>query len=267
MKVKSLIIKSGYLNFIVFYGLLFMVSCNGGSSSTDPTKDSTTAVMPDSSKMMADTTAKDTGPSKPGTTKMKTSRQNSSTETDISHIPPPSIPNEEKRVKGYAMVYCPPKMITHVPSIIDAQISKSDLSAAYSKFIQKVQSQNPNKKIAGIEKDIKGDSIDIYENVSVAIEFDGDDFKQVSRDNDVKQSFNGRNELEWDWVIKPLHSAEKSIIIFKFYYRDPTTNQEMSILEKTISISVQVDARGYLEKWGDFLLDDPKTTLTVIVIP
>jgi len=240
------------LFFIVmaFCFLAIIHSCGGGgSSSSNPTSDSSATTKDRSIAPPPDTIVKNkpiTGNPHPG--------------DEIN-------PVVKTNTKGYAIVYCPSKMITHVPSIINAQISKDQLSAAYLTFIKKIQDQNPNKKITAIEKDIKGDSIDIYENMSVAIEFDADDFKEVSKDNDVTQSFNGKNELEWDWIIKPLHSTEKSIIIFKFYYRDPATNQEMSILEKTISISVQVDTRSYFEKWGDFLLDDPKITLTVIVIP
>ncbi|MEO5650089.1 MAG: hypothetical protein ABIR03_09220 [Ginsengibacter sp.] len=73
--------------------------------------------------------------------------------------------------------------------------------------------------------------------------------------------------LEWEWNIKSLHSTRKSIISFKFYYLDPNDSVLNYLLEKTIPISVRVDARSFIDKWEDFLLDNPKTTTTAIVIP
>ena len=84
--------------------------------------------------------------------------------------------------------------------------------------------------------------------MSVAIEFDSDDFKLISNDNNLIQSFKSKNELEWDWTIKPLHSTERSIIKFKFYAADSLSNQDSIVLEKTINVSVHVDARSYLAK-------------------
>lgn len=169
--------------------------------------------------------------------------------------------------KGYAMVYCPHKMITHVPSIINAEITKNDYETAYANFVHKLHSQDPEKSIEAVKGDIKGDSLMLCRRMRVAIEFDSEDFHQVSKNDNGIKSFEGTNTLDWDWIIKPLRSTEKSIVTFKFYCIDSTTNEEAEVLKKTINVAVQVDARSYVSKIGDFLLDDPKTTVTAILIP
>ena len=183
------------------------------------------------------------------------------------HLDRPERPQEPKPVTGTAIVYCPAKMIKGVPSIVNATISKDELSEAFTKFNKKIQELNPDKKKASISNDIKGDTIDLYETMGVILEFDPEDFKQISANDNPTKSFKNKNALEWEWVIKPLHSTRKSIINFKFYYIDPNDSSTNYILQKTISIDVSVDARSYVDKWKDFLLDDPKTTTTAIVIP
>ena len=183
------------------------------------------------------------------------------------HLDRPERPQEPKPATGTAIVYCPAKMIKGVPSIVNATISKDELSEAFTKFNKKIQELNPDKKKASISNDIKGDTIDLYETMGVILEFDPEDFKQISANDNPTKSFKNKNALEWEWVIKPLHSTRKSIINFKFYYIDPNDSSTNYILQKTISIDVSVDARSYVDKWKDFLLDDPKTTTTAIVIP
>ncbi len=180
---------------------------------------------------------------------------------------PVERPGEQKSATGTAMVYCPAKMIKGVPSIVNATISKDELSEAFTKFNRKMQQLNPDKKKENISRDIKGDMIDIYERMGVTLEFDPEDFKQISDNDSPTKAFKNKSELEWEWVIKPLHSTRKSIINFKFYYIDPNDSSTNYIFQKTISIDVTVDARSYVDKWEDFLLDDPKTTTTAIVIP
>lgn len=180
---------------------------------------------------------------------------------------PASIPEDEPLPKGYAMVYCPAKMIKGVPSIVNATITKEELSKAYNKFITKITEQDNRLSKETIARDIKGDSIDLYQEMKVVLEYDTDDFKQISKDENLVQSFAGKLTLDWEWTIKPLKSTRKSILKFKFYGIGPSKNAETYILQKTINISAEVDARSFLTKWTDFLLDDPKTTLTAILIP
>ncbi len=178
-------------------------------------------------------------------------------------------PKQQKwqNAKGYAIVYCPTKMIIHVPSIIDAEITKTELKTAYSNFLKKIQKQNTNENADQLTKDIIGDSVNLFQKMRIDIQFDSDDFKEVSKDETPVKSFSDQNTLDWEWIVKPLQSTRKSIMKFDFYGIDPTNNEETNILEKTISVAVQVDARSFLEKWSDFLLDDPKTTITAIIIP
>jgi hypothetical protein len=180
---------------------------------------------------------------------------------------PASVEEEAPVVKGTAMVYAPANMIKDVPSIVNAVISKEELSAAVARFADAVQSQNPGTKKADILKDIKGDTVDIYQHMGVKLKFDSSDFREISGDEDATKDFTDKTSLEWEWVLKPLNSTRKSILSFMFYYLDPSDNQQHYIMEKTISVVVRVDARSFADKWGDFLLDDPKTTITAILIP
>ena len=189
----------------------------------------------------------------------------SSSNRDSANKDSNTVSNEV--AKGYAIVYCPTKLIIHVPAILNAEITKEELEAAYATFATRLQQQNPDKNAQAIAKDIRGDSIDVYEKMRVAIEFDSSEFKQISGNDNALQAFANRKTLDWQWVIKPLESTRKSIIIFRFYGTDAASGEETIILEKTIDISVQVDARSFVEKWSDFLLDDPKTTITAILIP
>jgi len=180
---------------------------------------------------------------------------------------PVERPGKQKSATGTAMVYCPAKMIKGIPSIVNATISRDEFSEAFTQFSKKIQQQNPGRKAEILSADIKGDSIDLYEKMGVLLEFDPEDFKQLSNNDNPTKAFKNKKELEWEWVVKPLHSTRKSIINFKFYYIDPNDSTTNYILQKTISIDVNVDARSYIDKWKDFLLDDPKTTTTAIVIP
>ena len=260
-----------FLIMIVVTLSLLILSCNNEystESTTDSTSVTTAPITHDSLQMQVDSIvtmpmdSMATGGSSTGTPSFIDSSK-------LHHIGrnPTSVPQEPKPATGTAIVYCPAKMIKGVPSIVNATISKDELSEAFTKFNKKIQELNPDKKKASISNDIKGDTIDLYETMGVILEFDPEDFKQISANDNPTKSFKNKNALEWEWVIKPLHSTRKSIINFKFYYIDPNDSSTNYILQKTISIDVSVDARSYVDKWKDFLLDDPKTTTTAIVIP
>lgn len=170
-------------------------------------------------------------------------------------------------IKGTAVVYCAPKMIKDIPTIVNAVVSKEEISVAISHFAYKLQKTNPDVSEEDITRGIRADTLTLYQHMGVKLEFDPEDFKQVAGEDHPVQDFTDKTSLEWEWVLKPLRSTRKSIIKFSFYCVDPYSNQQSYLLEKTISVSVRVDARSFLEKWGDFMLDDPKTTLTAILIP
>lgn len=180
---------------------------------------------------------------------------------------PVSVPTEGKIAKGIVMVYCPPTMLKGIPSIVNATISKEEVSTALANFTKKMQVENPEQSRRKISSNIKSDSIDLYERMEVIIEFDSDDFKQIAEDENLAKSFGNKNILEWEWEIKPLHTTSKSIINFKFYYLNPNENTPNYIFEKTFSIVVKVDPRSYVDKWKDFLFGDAQNTTTAILIP
>jgi hypothetical protein len=272
MKSKSLSRRSMY--FLLVAGFCyFFLSCNSNENREVSDKaPSTTAV--DSAAV----TQVDTAEIEKGIPPAERVDSTAAIGADIDAIapsikpppppPPPPFPTiiKENISRGFAIVYCPTKMISNVPSIVNATISKEEFATAYAKFAQKIQGENPDVQKEKINRDIKGDSIDIFEKMSVTLEFDPDDFKQISKNDNQTKDFTNKTSLEWDWIIKPLHSTPKSIINFKFYYLDPDNKQNF-ILEKTISVSSSVDARSFTDKWADFLAEDPKTTITVILVP
>ncbi len=180
---------------------------------------------------------------------------------------PASVKEDKESIKkGTALVFCPAKMIRDVPSIINATISKKEFDAAYAEFAEKVLDQNPRLKQEQISKGIKSDSVILYKKMMVSIEFDKDEIKLVSGDNNEIKEFDGKSSLEWDWIVKPQQVTRRSIIRVRFYGIDEK-NHENLVHEKTIDIKVTVDARSFVDKWSDFLLEDTKTTITAIVIP
>ncbi len=247
--------KSKYSNHVptslLIWLIALLISCN--SDNRDASENTANTIDSSSAPVSIDTSATASAP------------ENVDTSSGVTP-PPPASMSEEKSARGYAIVYCPTRMISNVPSIVNATISKEEFATAYAKFSEKIQGQNPDVAPATISRDIKGDSINIFERMGVKLEFDPDDFKQVSGSEDATKEFADKNSLEWEWIIKPLHSTPRSIINFKFYYLDPT-NKENFILEKTISISASVDTRSFTDKWADFLAEDPKTTITVILVP
>ncbi|MFT4154668.1 hypothetical protein [Parafilimonas sp.] len=250
---------------------LFLVSCIAifiactcnikyPASSNDASVSDTTLSGPDSNLIITDTTAKNNLPD----------RRPASIDTSAQAPPEQNQQQQQHQaetMRGYAIVYCPSKMIIHVPSVIDAAITKNEFDSAYAIFVRTIQQQNPGTNVQQITKDVIGDSINLYNKMRVDIEFDPDDFKQISKNEITAKSFNNYKTLDWEWIIKPLRSTRKSIIKFNFYGIDPDNDEKIIILEKTINVAVKVDARSFLEKWSDFLLDDPKTTITAILIP
>jgi hypothetical protein len=262
--------KNSMTRLYVLFALLFSLqACNEFKSTATEDKKDSLANTVDSLTYPVDSAA---GPVNNDTTQ---ARNDTLVINDTNHKlrhkakkitrAPASVPEEEVST-GYAMVYCPAKMIRNIPSILYATVSKDEMDSAITKFTDKIKSENPEKKKEKISKDIKGDHIAIYERMGVTIEFDEDDFKKVSGKDNLVKEFGSKKELEWEWILKPIRSTQKSIITFKFFYVDPG-DQKNYILEKTISISATVDARSFVNKWTDFLFDDPKTTLTAIIIP
>lgn len=258
-----------YLIIVPIILFLLILSCNEYSLKKDESAspevetvahDSLSIIKVDSVvKMPADSSATENGSSTGGA---------HSIDSVHHHLDRPvGRPEEQKPATGTAMVYCPSTMLRGLPSIINATISRDELSTAIVSFKQKIQEQNPGLNSQEISSNIKSNSIDLYERMGVTIEFDPEDFKQVSKDENAAKAFGKKNLLEWEWYIKPLNPTRRSIINFKFYYLNPDDDTPNYLLEKTISVVVRVDPRSYVNQWSDFLLGDPKNTTTAILIP
>lgn len=179
----------------------------------------------------------------------------------------PSLPLESINTKGTAMVYCPAKMIEDIPSIVNATITKVEIDKALKEFVKEMEKANPENTPEEIESDIKSETIDLYEKMAVKIEFDQDVFKLYPKETSSTKSFGDKSKLEWEWEITPLRTTDKSFIHFRFYWADVANNTLKEILDKRISVDVRVNNRAFLDKWKTFILGDPKTTTTAILIP
>jgi hypothetical protein len=180
---------------------------------------------------------------------------------------PVERPQEQKPATGTAMVYCSPKMIDGIPSIVNATITKDELAAALKEYRKKIEEENPDLPLKEIDNDIKSETIDLYERMGVKVEFDSEVFKMSPKEANITKSFGEHHQLEWEWEMTPLKNTEKSYIHFTFYYEDPADNSIKEIFQKRISVQVKVDNRVYVDKWKQFILGDPKNTTTAIVIP
>lgn len=173
----------------------------------------------------------------------------------------------DKTAKGVAMIYCPAKMIEGLPSIVNATITKEEITAALKEFKKKIGEQNPDINKKEIENDTKSETINLFEKMGVKLEFDPEVFKVSPKETVITKTFGDKKQLDWEWEIIPLHTTERSYIHFTFYYADTANNTIEEILNKRISVDVKVDNRKYLDKWRDFIIGDPKNTTTVIIIP
>jgi len=133
--------------------------------------------------------------------------------------------------KGKALVYCPVTMLRNVPSVINAVITKGEISSVMEKLVQKVMEQNIGASEQQIRSHIRNNDIDIHERMKVAIEYDLSDFKEISSDETPVKVFGQNNSLEWEWTIKPLRTTSKSIVSFLFYYQDIKGNATHLILK------------------------------------
>ena len=182
----------------------------------------------------------------------------------IPSVPHP--PQAERPVMGSAAAYCPSRMIADVPCLVYAVLSKSDQKTLRNLLVKKVKGTEPTISDSAVLKDIREDSIPIYPRMKVTLAADDDVFKIVSKEEQA-QNFDTKNTLEWNWELKPKHLTQKTFVTFRFYAIDSVGHTEVLILEKTISVAVQIDARTWFTKCIDFLFNDTKTLVTAILIP
>lgn len=103
--------------------------------------------------------------------------------------------------------------------------------------------------------------------MEVVLNCDSDIFKVASIDNQPIKTFApGEKQLEWNWELKPGTTTNRTVITFLFNGID-AQNQPIRLGEKMMYITVKVDARSFFDKWLEFLSDDPKYTITAIVVP
>lgn len=118
--------------FLVNY-IAILIACNAGHQDTSDyasviTTDSIGTSLPDTNSITTDTTARSNLPD----------RRPAGIDTSGQTLPEQQ---QHEIIRGYAIVYCPSKMIIHVPSIIDAAITKSEFDSAYAEFVGKYSSK------------------------------------------------------------------------------------------------------------------------------
>jgi hypothetical protein len=231
-------------NFLIAFGAVLIISCGESTPNMHDvdTNDSATSTQPSS-------TAPDS---------VMPNRNPAS-------VVEPS--NETAPVKGSVVAYCPSSMIEDEASILSVAISKNDLQEVKDFVTSKVLADDQTAKPEKVGEDLKSDSILVYKKMKVSLSLDNDIFSYSALTDTVQYFESAINSLVWEWQVKPKKVSEKTFVLFKFYGVEQNGNVDSLVKTKTIVVKVQVNARGTIGKLLDFLSNDPKTTLTAILIP
>lgn len=249
----------------LLFVLAVATSCGNNSDvSSHNDTDSAVAVIPqpgatDSTNSIADTTA-----IAKNNTDAADHRHHNFIGNDSSKVIVPPVTDTAQT--GYALVYCPDKMIKNSQNIVTARITRDELNKAITNIVadlSKQESRNPGQ----IKDNLYQKQLQVYNKMEVQLQCDDAIFNVTTVDPDVIKSFaSGEKELEWNWELKPKTITSQTVIAFVFSGIGQN-NQPIKLGEKMLYVTVKVDARSFWSKWLEFLSDDPKYTVTVILVP
>ncbi|MEI8048621.1 MAG: hypothetical protein WCI92_14665 [Bacteroidota bacterium] len=185
---------------------------------------------------------------------------------------PTAEPAEElvvpsKKTEGTLVYYCPTRMLENTANNISVTITKAALQQAKEQLGKKVAAST-GKTAEKIEKDINGGSIAIADKMKVELKYSDKDFETIYKPENEDQIFDGVNDMNWDWIIKPtkVGNIQITIIVSAF---DNKSGRWISVQTppKIYNIKVQVDPRGYFAKLWGFLESNPEWLFIQILIP
>jgi len=176
---------------------------------------------------------------------------------------PVVAPNPE----GTLVYYCPGRMLENTDNNVSVTITKTALLQAIDQLERKVAATT-GKSVESIHKDITGSSIKIAAKMKVELKYGEKDFETIYKPENDDQIFDGTNDMNWDWIIKPMKVGPVQLTIIVSAYDEKNGRWiAAQTPPKIFSIKVQVDPRGYFAKLWEFLETHPEWLFMQILIP
>lgn len=169
--------------------------------------------------------------------------------------------------EGSVVYYCPRRMLESTDNNVSVTITKAALAKALANLERRI-AETTDATAAEIRESTGGSAVSISRKMKVELKFSSDDFQTIYKPENDDQNFDGENDMNWDWIIRPLNvgSAQLSIIVSAF----DETNQRWVAAQtppKIFDIKVQVDPRGYFSKLWGFFGTHPEWLLTQLLFP
>jgi len=169
--------------------------------------------------------------------------------------------------EGSVVYYCPRRMLESTDNNVSVTITKTALAKALANLERRID-ESSSTSAAEIHESTGGIAVAISRKMKVELKYSSDDFQTIYKPENDDQNFDGENEMNWDWIIRPLNvgSAQISIIVSAF----DENNQQWVAAQtppKIFDIKVQVDPRGYFSKLWGFFGNNPEWLLTQLLFP
>lgn len=250
--------------------LLFLFSCNA-----DQATKTETAEYPEVTQDTTIPAATDSTVTIPEVTSPAPDNKSDSSSTERPLLPPlrPLVSETistdvlTNQQYGYALVYCPQKMIKGNNSVVTAWITKDVINDATIALGQEIKGRERSRSVEDITSDIEKRKLLLHKKMAVKLDYDEEVFKMESGDDNIPKSFSIDDpNPEWNWDLKPIKTTGQTLLKFTFTGIDEN-NQPVKLGEKNMYVSVKVDVRSFTSKWMEFLSDDPKYLITTILVP
>lgn len=175
-----------------------------------------------------------------------------------------SIPT---KTEGSLVYYCPERMLENTDNIVSVTISKAVISEAITQLSRRIATTTGVQEDV-VSMDVNGIPITISSKMKVELKYSANDFETIYQPENPDQLFDGVNDMNWDWIIKPLKvgNLQLTIVVSAF---DENNGRWIAAQSppKMLSIKVQVDPRGYFAKLWGFLGEHPEWIFMQIIIP
>ena len=169
--------------------------------------------------------------------------------------------------QGTLVYYCPSRMLENTDNNVSVTITKAALHQAIDQLEKKVAATT-GRSPESIQHDITGSSITIAAKMKVELKYGEKEFETIYKPENDDQIFDGTNDMNWDWIIKPMKvgPVQLSIIISAY---DEKNGRWIAAQTppKIFDIKVQVDPRGYFAKLWEFLETHPEWLFMQILFP
>lgn len=169
--------------------------------------------------------------------------------------------------EGTLVYYCPNRMLENTNNNVSVIIKKATMQDAIEQLEEKI-AKTTGKPVKLIQRDITGSSIKIATKMKVELKYSEKDIETIYKPEYDDQIFDGTNDMNWDWIIKPLRvgTIQLSIIVSAY---DEKNEKWVAVQTppKIFNIKVQVDARGYFVKLWEFLEKNPEWLFIQVLFP